>query len=405
MNSPTIESVGEDLKFHWPNEGVVVAVERCRENGSRGASAELTVMVAHNGHGVDRVLTSCGINLAAIRTRTEVANRLEKLHPSVDWDYVVETVAVSTTRRMRQGAPVVLLTDDIPTKPVGFRCAPLVHEAMPSVLFGPGGLGKSLVALMMAMAVETGGWHGKFCGVPGKTLYLDYESEKEDLAHRAKQLRLGHPGLMSAQPSYRRSHVPIADDLPALRRIVDENDIRLVVIDSLAAACGAELERAETATRFYSALRSLRVSSLIIAHVAKNSDEKSIYGSVFFSNFARSTWEIRKEQEAGEDAITRIGLYHRKSNLGPLQRPFGLTMTFTDAITIEPADLSECPDLVQGLPVRERLQQALRQGHRTAKELAVETGVPLAQVKARLSEGSKTWCISLNRELWGLRDR
>jgi DNA-directed RNA polymerase specialized sigma24 family protein len=80
-------------------------------------------------------------------------------------------------------------------------------------------------------------------------------------------------------------------------------------------------------------------------------------------------------------------------------------MTFTDAITIEPADLSECPDLVQGLPVRERLQQALRQGHRTAKELAVETGVPLAQVKARLSEGSKTWCISLNRELWGLRDR
>jgi hypothetical protein len=94
-----------------------------------------------------------------------------------------------------------------------------------------------------------------------------------------------------------------------------------------------ELERAETAIRFFNALRSLRVASLILAHVAKNSEEKTIYGSVFFSNFARSAWEMKKAQEAGEHII-RVGLYHRKTNLGPLQQPLGFKLHFGEAFSL-----------------------------------------------------------------------
>jgi hypothetical protein len=234
-------------------------------------------------------------------------------------------------------------------------------------------------------------------------LYLDYESEASDLINRANRLRRGHFKFASSEPCYRRCHIPLVDDLPALQCHIAEKNIKFVVIDSLAAACGAELERAETAIRFFSALRSLRVASLILAHVAKNSEEKSIYGSVFFSNFSRSVWELKKVQEAGDRNI-RVGLYHRKSNLSLLERPIGLKLTFSDAVHIEPLDLTAVPDLVGALPAKERIQAVLKGGLKTAKEVAEETGIGLATVKARLSEGKGTWSIKVGNELWGLID-
>src|SRR5262249_30984812 len=103
--------------------------------------------------------------------------------------------------------------------------------------------------------------------------------------------------------------------------------------------------------------------------------------------------------------ITRIGLYHRKSNLGPLQKPIGLKLSFDEAVRLEPTDLLEEPLLVEGLPVKDRLQAVLQGGAMTAKELAEETGVGLASVKARLSEGAGIWSQKLGGEKWGLKHR
>ena len=316
----------------------------------------------------------------------------------------MEAVCVFGLKYLRQGEPILRLTEQAAIVSPQQRLTPLVYDGLPSVLFAPGGTGKSYWALFCAMVVQTGGCEGSFSGVQGEVLYLDYESEACDLIDRANRLRHGHPKLARSEPSYRRCHIPLADDLPALQRHIAEKNIKFLVIDSLAAACGAELERAETAIRFFSALRSLRVATLILAHVAKNSEEKSIYGSVFFSNFARSVWEMKKVQETG-DRITRIGLYHRKSNLGLLERPIGLKLTFREAVQIEPLDLSDVPDLATALPAKERIQAVLKDGLKTAKEVAEETGIALATVKARLSEGKGIWSVKVGNELWGLVHR
>ena len=276
------------------------------------------------------------------------------------------------------------------------------------MLFGPGGIGKSYLALFLAMLVQQGGRLVGFSGAQGSVLYLDYETDYGDLVHRARLLRRGHPELLSAEPFYRRSFLPIADDLPALHRIVAESQIKLLVIDSLAPACGADLLSPETAIRFFAALRSLRVASLILAHVPKNAEEKSIYGSVFFTNLARSVWEMKKVQEAGEN-VTRIGLYHRKANLGPIQRPIGLKLQFGEAVQFEPLELENEPELAQALPLKARIEHALASGAKTAKDISEELDAPLTQIRNRLSEGRDQWATPVGKvdgEIrWGLLSR
>jgi hypothetical protein len=399
---PKVEQIGQCLSFQWDEYQLRVTLDRFRDGGRSGASAEFQATTTAPGY--QSHLTLGQLNLMAIRTRTDFARRLRSLYPEANWDEVMETVCVLGLRYLRQGEPILRLTEQAHIEPPTQRLTPLVYEGLPTVLFAPGGTGKSYLALFCAMLVQIGGWEGSFCGIPGEVLYLDFESEVSDLIDRAKRLRRGHPKLASSEPSYRRCHVPLADDLPALQRHIAEKNITFLVIDSLAAACGAELERAETAIRLFSALRSLRVASLILAHVAKNSEEKSIYGSVFFSNFARSVWEMKKVQEAG-DRITRVGLYHRKSNLGPLERPIGLKLIFGEAVQMEPLDLSGEPDLAAALPAKDRIQAVLKDGLKTAKEVAEETGISLATVKARLSEGKGIWSVKVGNELWGLVHR
>jgi hypothetical protein len=226
------------------------------------------------------------LNLSAMRTRSEFSTRLKKLYPEANWDEIMETVCVHGLRHLRQGEPVLRLSQSADVPVPQPRLAPIIYENQPTVLFGPGGIGKSYLALFFAMLVEHGGSEAGFCGTPGPALYLDYESDHTDLLGRAKRIRGGHSKFVGVEPLYRRCHMSLADDLVATQRLVADSGVKFLVVDSLAAACGAELERAETAIRFFNALRSLRVSSLTLAHVAKNAEEKSIYGSVFFSNFA-----------------------------------------------------------------------------------------------------------------------
>ena len=344
------------------------------------------------------------INLSALKTRSDFAKRLKSLYPDANWDEVMETVCVLGLRHLRQGEPVLgsvsrptflrLRYDLPPSYTTDFR--PYSSDLAES--------GNRILPYSARCSWNSVDGKRGLCGVPGPTLYIDYESDYSDLMSRAKRIRQGHPKLTGIEPLYRRSHIPLADDLSTLQRLVAESGIKFLVIDSLAAACGAELERAETAIRFFNALRSLRLSSLILAHVAKNAEEKSIYGSLFFSNFARSTWEMKKAQEAGEQ-ITRVGLYHRKNNLGLLEKPLGFKLRFGEAFQLESTNLLEEPSLIEGLPVKDRLQASLRAGAMTAKELAEETGIALASVKARLSEGQGLWSTKTGGEKWGLLRR
>jgi hypothetical protein len=109
-----------------------------------------------------------------------------------------------------------------------------------------------------------------------------------------------------------------------------EVSANFVIIDSALAACGGDPSSPEVTGQYFRDLRQLNVTSLTLAHNSKNSTgEKTIYGSVFWSNFARSVWELKKNQEMEEDFLD-IGLFCRKSNLSRLFSPIGLRFTYSD---------------------------------------------------------------------------
>jgi hypothetical protein len=404
--APTMTEVGDILTFHWKVAAVSMTFQRLREDRS-GIKTELTVTRRRI------TLLDAGLNLLALRSRKDVARQLGLLAPAESWAGMLDQACSAVKAHLRAEEPAQRLSVDAVVHPPAPVVEPILYERMPTMLFAGGGAGKGYLSMAVALAAETGiSLPGLRIGRPRRVGYLDYESDWTDLTLRSQRLLRGHPELgRSAEPLYRRMTRPLADDLPSIARLVAEHGLELLIVDSLAPACGTDLFLAESATRLFSALRRLPVTPLLIAHVAKNqAGEKSIYGSVFFSNLARSVWEVQRATDTPSDLI-KIALHHRKCNFGRLQSPLGLEIAFSSddhIATLRRLDLQEEPTFSTTLPLRDRIRAALAAaaGPMTANAIAEELAVSKSSVKARLNDGRGRLWVPVGTEgretLWGL---
>jgi hypothetical protein len=293
---------------------------------------------------------------------------------------------------LRQGQPIEDLEPTDEDRPACFILNPIIYKDNPTVIYGPGDSYKSFFCLYLGMLMASG-----ICGpglavapTPWKVLFLDWEMTSADLRSRVKQLRTGDQRLIRL-PKYRRCYLPMADEVEELRQVVEEGEYDVLIIDSLAmAAGGQELERADSATRFFAALRSLNCTSLIVGHTPKPQEgqkELSLYGSVFFRNLCRNQWECRRDGST-------VALYHRKHNLGPEHAPlaFDIDVTNDHCLFIE-ADVHESPLLSEQCPLPSRIESLLKSGKAmTASEIAGALGVKLDTVRRTLQRHKgKKW--------------
>ena len=138
-------------------------------------------------------------------------------------------------------------------------------------------------------------------------------------------------GLGIAVPDnifYRYTHQLLASDIEAIQRHVLEQDINFMVVDSATPAVG-EPESAQMTTEYFRALRSLRITTVTIGHVAKTGKENEPFGSIFWRNLPRANFRVNGAHEPGADSFT-LGLKHTKSNNGKHLRDIGLEVRFTD---------------------------------------------------------------------------
>lgn len=391
---PNPSRKGHQLTWTFTEHRVTIALDRWREDKA-GLNAECTVC-----RGPGLILAQGRLNLSSLPTRRQWAKTLgEKTRnePALNWDLLLELVCSQALKAKREAEPVEPLNRPASPIVIPWRLSPIVHEGLPTVLFGPAGLGKSNFALFTAMIVEQGGHRGALSGVPGRTLYLDWEMDRLYLQDRAERLRIGHPDLSEAEPLYRRCETPLADDLTELAELVQTESIAYLVIDSLAPACGSDLAAPETALRFFRALRSLRLPALVLAHVAKNSEQKSIYGSVFFTNLARSVWEIEGDGDG------KMALYHRKSNLTARQTALGYQVSFTsDSIHFEGISVDEMQTVKEEAGSRRSIEDALLEGPKTVSEVAAHTSLSEATVRAVLNRGKMKRYVKMNNGAWAL---
>lgn len=384
MSQPQVARHVDGFVFTWPDQPFEVALTRLRES-SRGTSSELQVKYL-NGHGAAKTLTHQTFNL--LTSKTKLAKELQARQDG-PWLSMLEQVCILAMRELRRGEPIESLQPTEDDHAAWFVLNPLLYEKNPTVLYGPGDSMKSFVALYCGLLLASGCSGPKLSAAPTpwKVLFLDWEMSVQDLRGRVKLLQAGDPRLTGI-PDYRRCFRPLADDVTELKSVVADGGYDVLILDSLAmAAGGQELERADSAIQFNAALRSLNCTSLIIGHTPKPQEdhrERHLYGSVFFHNLCRVSWECRREGNS-------IGLYQKKNNLGAKQDPIGLTLEVDDVMCrISEADLSDDPVLSQGMPLQERLAMALKdQPGQTIKELALMLQADYNSVKSKLNACKK----------------
>jgi len=225
-------------------------------------------------------------------------------------------------------------------------------------------------------------------------MYCDWEASQKNQLRRLRCLERGMGLTEPAHIHYRRLRRPIWEAAVSLRAEISRLRIGLVIIDSIGYACVPEdINDAATALRAMAAARSLGITVLVVAHVAKGSGDtktrRTPFGSVFFENSARSQWEIRKGENT-EYGVVNIGLFHSKVNDGPQEQPIGLRFeffgsTFEDrSIHIRDNDIKDDAELSQHAPLPVRLRNMLRHGSLSTSEMAKEAGTSSAYVRNTL---------------------
>jgi hypothetical protein len=191
-----------------------------------------------------------------------------------------------------------------------------------------------------------------------------------------------------------------------IRKRVTEDAVGLLIVDSLAPASGGTINEAEPALELYASLRTLpHVTTLIIAHNSKDLEKKkSVYGSVFFTNLARSVWEIKKSQEPGDTEMI-LSLTHRKANR-KLELPIGLSFAFNEEeniITVSKTDLATT-SLSGQLPVSFQIKDLLRSGPETVNNIAEILSVTTSTVRGTLNRMKQKGSVTpLKDNKWGLQ--
>ena len=322
---------------------------------------------------VDGVLSVADFNLSNLRAREE-RGMSRSARTCAIW------IGLGSSRSSSSGSKPPSALD---SRPCRFgRCrGPIADDTIeidglrlidrhPMILFGDGGAAKSYLALYLA---------GRLALLGIRTALFDWELAGED--HRDRLERLF--GADMPDILYVRCNRPLVHEADRLRRIVRDADIGYAFYDSIAFACDGPPEAAEVAGRYFQAVRQIAVGSLHVAHVSKadGADQKP-FGSTFWANGARATWNVKlADSLPGGNQIT-IGLYNRKANLGGLKPPIGFEITFeSNQALIRRVNVADNADLAGHLSVRQRMAHLLRRGAMSPDVVADEIQADVETIK------------------------
>lgn len=381
-----------------------VSRSRGELTGELTVSCALPAIASQTGH-----IFRGRFNFSSSQTRGTMAKHLASRTngAGIDWPEILERFCVAVLTAEAEGQPFVRVGRMPQRIAERFLVEPLLPLGKTTILFGDGGVGKSYLAVGLAVTVETGD-----DVIPGFTpaarmpvLYLDWESDRADLDERLKAVCAG-AGVDAIEITYRRCIGPLRTQLEAVAQQVTAESVGFVVVDSVGMAMGTSSETSadsnQGAIELFEALgelgagRETGVTVLAIDHVSKEAAGREAgagkpYGSGYKAFLARSTWELRQGKEKDADGTMHLGLYHRKANTSRELAPIGLKYVNEDGRSVywQREDITE-ETLEKGLSQSARINAALRDGGpMTDAELADYTGIDVNSLRVALSRGHK----------------
>ena len=364
MEVTSVERQGGDYIVKWPHLSM-----RFRKLHAHSEGYTATMTAVTEGMPQSGIMYNSRLQLEGPRAKKDCAKACAERAPDVSWDWValVEEACALVIRALEEGEPILDLSDEAEIQEEAPWLIPgLLRLGEHVVLHGMGGEGKSLLGLLIAMKLA---WpetplFGE--GMFAHPCILDYEDEAS--THRLRLSRLATGLELPRIPTvlYKRAEASLPMMAESLARQIDQDGINFLIIDSAALACGADPEKAETATAYFRALRGLRLAagSLTIAHQTKTAEPGKAdfpFGSVFWWNSPRAVWkQIGKRTE--NSPTLHLGLWQKKANNNDFQRPIGLSIHFeADRYRVTTQDVRYIAEFRSELTARQRIVSILRE--------------------------------------------
>ena len=402
VGETAIEHIGDAVRVTLPIDGGFAVFEF--SDFDFNARTQDCTLLCHieDERGQTRKLTS-RINLLSMSGRSEFLRQFKDsfdIQKKSPWPAVLSEIftSVAQTKSAKYKAQK---WSEITVSPWGYVFEPYVISNVPNALFGKGGTGKTFLALRIAISVAFGVPMATTKAPPIKknVMFLDFEDDSGEFKDRITKLVKGLPPDV-IQPTeqeienslfyFDSAGLPFVNLLEPLKKAVNEHNIGLIIIDSAAKACGGKVEDSETTNKFFNSLKSLGITSLIIAHESKNAqdDNDFIFGSSFWNYSFRNVWKAKTEREK-DDNVIHTGLVHCKTNRGKLQKTRAYRVYFgEDFVEVNYENPTEL--FARETPMRDQVMNAIFQGVHTVKEIAEFTDKDVAAVK-----------LVLNRQLKG----
>lgn len=264
---------------------------------------------------------------------------------TADFDNLDETEGAEggdrdKTERQRGGLETFSLADlagqAVPTRK--WLVDGIVPAGTVSLLYGDGGVGKSLLSLQLAVSMASGApWVGLPCST-GRTLYLSAEDDKDEIHIRATDVTaaivtelkdlpdvrvapLAGRDAVLAEAAFGRGKIESTKLWRDVRAKVAEFRPALVIIDNLADVFAGNENERTLAQQFVAQMRGLcsdfQTTVVLLAHPSQSgmASGTGSSGSTAWHNSVRSRLYFRRPENATPETDMRV-LESKKNNYG-----------------------------------------------------------------------------------------
>ncbi len=398
------ESIGR-LTYLWKDFEVKIVADRLTDAGT----SELWFYHS-NGTG-DSLLHIAKANLLSSATMSGLSKRMAQHSEDVPWTPVLTCITSKSMEYVRRGEPGLVLepTDGEAVHP-GYFIEPVIMKGVPNIIYGDKGVNKTTTALAMLGLIAVG-VDDYDCGListqEANVAMLDWESNESLTKYTLARLIKGETIPWYSLP-YLRCKQSLADDVDRIANFLHDNKAQVILIDSLGQAAGSDKFDSSgkgAALKFFEALRQFNVTSIILAQNSKGEDtgKKTIFGSTYFTYYARNIFELRGKRDEIDENEMHIALFHQESNYSKKYQPIGFNLSYTDStikIISEPVSLSS---FLERASQTKTLLEFLKDGAKSVKAISSELAISDRQTRTILSRTKKRGLTTdLGSGMWGL---
>ena len=322
MSKPIVQSTGSKIYLTWEDDGIKMTVRKISDKSATGLSGEVLIEYLPSkiiGTNLGNHLMIRKINLTSQQSLNTIIKALKEMTDDffdIDWSRIMEQLVVNVSK-YKGGNFESIKIGNIPViNEEKHYVFPFIRKNAINIIYGAGGSGKSYLSVFLGLLVQSGKSYAGLNPDQGNVLYLDWESEEQDLNERLKGIKEGmsvaHPSIKEIEFLYYRCKDKFVNEEDTISDMIVENDIKLIIVDSFGGALAGEINDADASMQLANSLRSLNVTVLGIDHVSKSNSDSPI-GTVYKVNLARNLWSINSRLDEIKNEM-EIVLKHTKTN-------------------------------------------------------------------------------------------